>query len=206
MTFPDRLASSLQRLRPFEWTLLALALLCGIGAFTVKPLVRELDPELAGDASIARNPTLYAETLLAQVESGSVPPGVHGFQADPRGNGNDWIVSFSPPLPATALFVAFGPEASGSRAPRRVRDDSEAAGPTRAQVGYSTRVTERRLAELQADGRLDPRLDPGVAARAFVAMQNTVVCWWLEDPSRATRAALVETLVRLHPAVAAAVG
>ena len=37
----------MKRLRPFEWTLLALAVLCGIGAFTVKPLVRELDPELA---------------------------------------------------------------------------------------------------------------------------------------------------------------
>ena len=35
----------MKRLRLFEWTLLALAVLCGIGAFTVKPLVRWLDPE-----------------------------------------------------------------------------------------------------------------------------------------------------------------
>jgi len=35
-------------------------------------------------------------------------------------------------------------------------------------------------------------------------MQNDVVCWWLEDPSRASREAVIETLVRLHPAMAAA--
>ena len=86
--------------------------------------------------------------------------------------------------------VAFGRELSGSSG--------------RPLVGYSIRSTERRLRELRDAGRLDPELHPAVAAKAFVAMQNGVVAWWSEDQSRAPRAALVETLVRLHPAVAGA--
>jgi hypothetical protein len=114
------------------------------------------------------------------------------------------VVGFAEESP-DQFRVAFGPEASATRAPRSPRGESAGRSPARAQVGYSTRVTERRLAQLQSEGALDPRLDPAVAARAFVAMQNGVVCWWLEDPSRASRAALVETLVRLHPAVASAI-
>lgn len=98
---------------------------------------------------------------------------------------------------AERFRVAFGPGSHVSRAAR-------SGHPQRAQVGYSTRVTERRLADLQRRGSLDPDLDPAVASRAFVAMQNDVVCWWLEDRTRASREAVVETLVRLHPAIAAA--
>ena len=70
----------------------------------------------------------------------------------------------------------------------------------------NARADDRRTAptELQRDGALDPELHPGVAARAFIAMQNGVVSWWLEDPSRASRDDVVETLIRLHPAVAGA--
>ncbi|MCP4036512.1 MAG: hypothetical protein GY733_06220, partial [bacterium] len=53
-------------------------------------------------------------------------------------------------------------------------------------------------------GVLDTKLDPAVASRAFVAMQNDVVCWWLEDRSRVSREAVIDTLIRLHPAIAAA--
>lgn len=113
------------------------------------------------------------------------------------------IVAYGEQNPAR-FRVAFGAGTAAIRAPRVARDESGKLAPARAQVGYSTRVTERRLAELQASGLLDMRLHPGVAARAFVAMQNSVVCWWLEDKSRADREALIETLVRLHPAVAAA--
>jgi len=102
--------------------------------------------------------------------------------------------------------VAFGPAPSRRSSPRGQGTQARTGGTARAQVGYSTRVTERRLAELQAADLLDPRLHPGVAARAFVAMQNSVVCWWLEDKSRATRDDLIETLILLHPAVAAASG
>jgi len=38
-----------------------------------------------------------------------------------------------------------------------------------------------------------------VTAQALVATWIRVVAWWSEDPSRAPREAVVETLVRLHP-------
>jgi AcrR family transcriptional regulator len=113
------------------------------------------------------------------------------------------IVGYAETDPAR-FRVAFGTATAAIRAPRNSRDESNKPGTARAQVGYSTRVTERRLAALQADGLLDSRLHPGVAARAFVAMQNSVVCWWLEDKGRSTREELIETLICLHPAVAGA--
>jgi AcrR family transcriptional regulator len=69
-------------------------------------------------------------------------------------------------------------------------------------LGLSSRPVEQRLAALQRGGEIDPGIDPGVAARAFTAMQLSVVAWWLEDPSVTTREALIETLTRLHPAIA----
>ena len=77
----------------------------------------------------------------------------------------------------------------------------QVAGGGRAAVGPSARGVERRLRSLQQEGRVDPHLDPAVAARAFASMQNGVLLWWLDDPSRAGRDELVETLVRLHPAL-----
>lgn len=99
--------------------------------------------------------------------------------------------------------VAFGQDASPHRVPRTARAEGAEDRPARAQIGYSTRATERRLAKLQREGQLEPGLVPAVAARAFVAMQNDVVCWWLDDRSRASREGLIDTLVRLHPAIAA---
>lgn len=90
-----------------------------------------------------------------------------------------------------ALFrAAFGPEGGG------------VAASGHAAVGPSTRAIERRLAALQASGEVDSALDPAVAARAFASMQAGVLAWWLEDPTRADRAAIVTTLTRLHPALA----
>ena len=139
------------------------------------------------------------EALRARVARSAARPG--GSIEEQVRNLVEAVVAFAEEAPAQ-FRVAFGPESAVPRVPR-TRTPGE--NPTRPQVGYSMRVTERRLAELQADGALDPRLDPAVAARAFVAMQNGVVCWWLEDPSRSSREALVETLIRLHPAVAAAI-
>jgi AcrR family transcriptional regulator len=113
------------------------------------------------------------------------------------------VVGFAEEIPAQ-FRVAFGGDGTAGLGARPQRTPLSGAAPGRAQVGYSTRATERRLAALQAKGVLDPRLDPGVAARAFVGMQNSVLCWWLEDPTRATREAIVETLFVLHPAIAAA--
>ena len=48
-------------------------------------------------------------------------------------------------------------------------------------------------------------LDPDVLSQALVGMLARVVAWWVEDPSRATRRSVVETLTRIqlagtHPA------
>jgi hypothetical protein len=48
-------------------------------------------------------------------------------------------------------------------------------------------------------GHADPGLHPAVAAQSLIAMWTRVIAWWGEDPSRAPREAVVETLVRLHP-------
>jgi len=99
--------------------------------------------------------------------------------------------------------VAFGAESVPHRTPRAARAAADGPANARVQVGYSARATERRLRALRDARALDPALDPAVAARAFVAMQNEVVCWWLDDRARASRAGVIETLVRLHPAIAA---
>jgi hypothetical protein len=38
-----------------------------------------------------------------------------------------------------------------------------------------------------------------VAAQAIAAMSSRVLAWWVEDPTRATRDQLIETLCRMHP-------
>lgn len=87
--------------------------------------------------------------------------------------------------------------------PEAFRVLAAAAGP-RSSIRLSRRPVEKRLAELRSGGRLHASIDPAVAARAFEVMQEGVLAWWLEDPRRAPRAAIVETLIRLHPALAGA--
>jgi AcrR family transcriptional regulator len=57
---------------------------------------------------------------------------------------------------------------------------------------------EAGLRKRIAAGQAAP-LDPAVAAQALAAMWSRVITWWVEDPSRASREAVVETLVHLHP-------
>ena len=103
------------------------------------------------------------------------------------------VVDFA--LGSPDLFrVAFGREVSPPPTGR--------AGSGRPNVGYSTRGVERRIATLQSEGLLDTRLHPAIAARAFAAMQSAVVIGWVVDRDRGTREDVIETLVRLHPAVA----
>jgi len=104
----------------------------------------------------------------------------------------DAVVAFAEQAPAR-FRVAFGRDGAG-------------ATPGRAGIGLSDRAAQRRLGELRRAGNIDAAIDPAVAARAFACMQNGAVCWWLEDPSRASRQALVETLIRLHPAIAGRTG
>ncbi|MBW2426208.1 MAG: TetR/AcrR family transcriptional regulator [Deltaproteobacteria bacterium] len=88
-----------------------------------------------------------------------------------------------------AYRVSFGRERIGSAGSQPV-------------VSESSRPTARALAALQQRGRLDPDLDVELAARAHAAMEVSTLLWWLENPSRAPAEDLVDTLVRLHPAVA----
>jgi AcrR family transcriptional regulator len=92
-------------------------------------------------------------------------------------------VSFAAEEPE--LFrVAFGPDAE------------------RVGLGASPRGTERALRGLQESGALPREIDPAVAARAFLAAQSGVLLWWLDAPAPPPREVVIETLVRLHPALA----
>ena len=73
---------------------------------------------------------------------------------------------------------------------------------TRTGLGFSPRALERRLRDLQSEGELDTAVDPALAARAFHAAQAQAVLWWVEQAAPAAQQTLIETLVRLHPAIA----
>jgi AcrR family transcriptional regulator len=87
-----------------------------------------------------------------------------------------------------AYRVTFGRERAGA----------SAHGPV---VSESSRPTAEALRRLQEAGRIDPALNVELAARAYLSMEVGTLLWWLEDPGRAERAALVDTLARMHPAV-----
>jgi AcrR family transcriptional regulator len=72
----------------------------------------------------------------------------------------------------------------------------------RAGVGFSSRAMENRLLELQQKGELNASVDVAVAARVFNAGQGQILLWWLDAPDPPPRRQLIETLVRMHPAVA----
>ncbi len=76
-----------------------------------------------------------------------------------------------------------------------------AAAQGRPALGFSTRATERRLRELQARGELDPGLNPEIAARAFAGAQTAVITWWLDAQDRIPKREVIDTLVRIHPAL-----
>lgn len=65
---------------------------------------------------------------------------------------------------------------------------------------------ELRLGQRIASGLTDPGLHPAVGAQALVGMWTRALAWWLEDPSRAPREAVLETLIRLHPVTRARAG
>jgi len=59
---------------------------------------------------------------------------------------------------------------------------------------------EAKLRQSIANGDGPPGLDAKVAAQAFLAMWTRVVAWWIEEPRRAAREAVIETLTALYPA------
>ncbi len=57
-----------------------------------------------------------------------------------------------------------------------------------------------RVFELRREAnQLAPLVHPAVAAQAVAAMLTRVLAWWVEDPTRATRDEVIETLLGLHP-------
>ena len=58
-------------------------------------------------------------------------------------------------------------------------------------------IAERRRERIAA-GETPTALDPAVLSQALVGMMARVVAWWAEDPSRATRERVVETLTRIQ--------
>ena len=67
-------------------------------------------------------------------------------------------------------------------------------------LSESTRPIADALRALQKVGEIDATLDAELAARAYLAMEAGLILWWLEDPKRAQIDALIETLLRMHPA------
>ena len=47
-------------------------------------------------------------------------------------------------------------------------------------------------------GEMPVEIDPAVMSQALVGMLARVIRWWLEDPSRATRETVIETLTRIQ--------
>ena len=57
---------------------------------------------------------------------------------------------------------------------------------------------EERLREGMAEGYFRADLDPAVAAHAVIGMLIQVLHWWTQDPSRASREVVVDTVARLR--------
>lgn len=55
-----------------------------------------------------------------------------------------------------------------------------------------------RRRERIAAGQLSPNVDPDVLAQGLVGMLARVIAWWVEDPRRAPREAVIETLTRIQ--------
>lgn len=100
---------------------------------------------------------------------------------------------------AAVAFAAEHPEAY------RVCFGRERTAPAHAGpvVSESTRGIAAALAAAQRARRVDPALDPELAARAYLSMEAGLLLWWLEDRRRAPTDRLIGTLVRAHPAHAA---
>jgi AcrR family transcriptional regulator len=77
-------------------------------------------------------------------------------------------------------------------------NDSEAALVEADALTTMARGLEARLRREQEEGRFPADLDPGVCARAHVGMTAHLIDWWTQDPSRASREHIIETLVRLQ--------
>ena len=58
-------------------------------------------------------------------------------------------------------------------------------------------VAANRRARIAA-GDMPPGLEPEVLAQATVGLLARVVAWWVEDPTRASRETVIDTLTRIQ--------
>jgi AcrR family transcriptional regulator len=83
------------------------------------------------------------------------------------------------------VLIVFGPDSAIAGLESDVLD---------FMATHVAEVLERRAAA----GEIRTDLDPVVTAQALVGMSARVVAWWIEDPSRATRDAVIDTLTNIQ--------
>jgi AcrR family transcriptional regulator len=95
---------------------------------------------------------------------------------------------------ATALvdFVA------DSRARGRLLFAHDAPGLRGDLLDAMAAAQEAHLRERQRDGYFRADVDAAAAAQALVGMQSRLLTWWLEQPRRASRATIIDTLAKLR--------
>jgi AcrR family transcriptional regulator len=76
--------------------------------------------------------------------------------------------------------------------------EAEAASIEADALSSLARGLETRLRHQREIGHFPKDLDPAVCARAHVGMTAHLIDWWTQDPSRATREQIIQTLVRLQ--------
>jgi AcrR family transcriptional regulator len=83
--------------------------------------------------------------------------------------------------------------------------DADAAAVESAVLDDMAASIAEVRAQSIAEGRMPAELDPTVLSQAIVGMWARVMAWWAEDPSRAPRESVIETLTQIqlggtHPA------
>jgi len=76
--------------------------------------------------------------------------------------------------------------------------DADAAAVSADVLDALATIIAANRRERQLAGDASPTLDASVLSQALVGMWARVVAWWAEDPSRATRAVVIETLTRIQ--------
>jgi len=76
--------------------------------------------------------------------------------------------------------------------------DAEAASVEADALSRLAGGLEARLRRERDEGQFPADLEPAVCARAHVGMTAHLIDWWTQDPARASREDIIETLVRLQ--------
>ncbi len=184
------------RLENVESKLLA----AGLGLFAREGVERVNSNSIARRAGVAVG-TFYANfpnkyALLREIELRTLA-GLRAARVAAIGEvSGDPAEQAKRSIGAAAQFSEQHPEAY------RVTFGRERAGAARhgPVVSESARPLAEALLRIQRAGGIVSELDVDLAARAYLSMEVGTLLWWLEDPSRATRAGIVDTLSRLHPA------